>query len=242
MESFCGITCPIQKGISLSATKEERGLFRQAGRVRFGLPAHLKKMFRKETALAVLLGTLVFAIVAYKGLFVEGEATGGAMPGLHPTTEELPEAFLAAYPLKETSESHVAATVARGPVSVRKAAAKAGCRIPAGYVYWKTIRAKVTAYDPSRISCGKFADGKTSIGQSAWVLDGVAADPRAIPYGTYVVIPGVGTRHVDDTGSAMRRSWSRNRRFHLDLRVTYPYQARRWGVKYLDVELYRKAS
>lgn len=114
--------------------------------------------------------------------------------------------------------------------------------LPPGYVFWKEIVATVTAYEPSRISCGPYADGKTSLGDNAWHLDGVAADPKAIPYRTVVWIPEVGLREVDDTGSAMRHSWSRSQTYHIDLRMTYPYEARRWGVKLLPVRLYRPAS
>jgi 3D (Asp-Asp-Asp) domain-containing protein len=195
----------------------------------------------KDTALAVLLGLVAFTIVASRSLFVEGEATGGITPGLHATTEMPLETLLAASePFEPETETRRAQAPASAPAS-SGASRSASDSVPAGYVYWKTVRAKVTSYDPSRLSCGKFADGKTSIGQNAWVMDGVATDPRAIPYGTYVVIPGVGGKTVDDTGKAMRNSWRRYGRYHIDVRVLYPYQARRWGVKYLDVRLYRKA-
>jgi len=112
--------------------------------------------------------------------------------------------------------------------------------IPEGYTYWKTVRARVTAYEPSWRCCGRFADGKTSIGDNAWRQDGVAADPSVIPYGTLVSIPKVGgLRKVDDTGPGMRKSTSKGI-YHIDLRMKYYYQARQWGNQYLDVKLYRK--
>ena len=113
--------------------------------------------------------------------------------------------------------------------------------VPDGYVYWKTIKAKVTAYEPSKRCCGRFADGKTSTGGNAWRIDGCAAYPGAVPYGTLVQIPGVGFRKVDDTGPAMRRSWARGR-YHIDVRMKYYYQARRWGCRTMDVKLYRKQA
>jgi 3D (Asp-Asp-Asp) domain-containing protein len=200
-------------------------------------------MPKKDTALAVLLGIVAFTMVASRSLFVEGEATGGTMPALHPTTEMPIEDVLAHSIAREAAEAEMTIKASEPARSATPAptAKSASTGVPKGYVYWKTVRTKVTAYDPSRLSCGKFADGKTSIGQNAWVMDGVASDPTAIPYGTYVVIPGVGGKIVDDTGRAMRNSWRKHGRYHLDLRVTYPYQARRWGVKYLDVKLYRKA-
>ena len=113
--------------------------------------------------------------------------------------------------------------------------------VPEGYVLWKTVSARVTAYEPSRRSCGRFADGKTSLGGNAWKLNGVAACPKAIPYGTLVHIPGVGFRTVDDTGGQMRKSWRRGI-YHVDLRMTYIYQARRWGNRHLTIKLYKKSA
>ncbi len=113
--------------------------------------------------------------------------------------------------------------------------------VPEGYVYWKTVKARVTAYEPSKRCCGRFADGKTSTGGNAWKMDGCAAYPGALPYGTLVHIPGIGFRKVDDTGPAMRRSWARGR-YHIDVRMKYFYQARRWGLKSMDVKLYRKQA
>ncbi|OHB74876.1 MAG: hypothetical protein A2Z34_05055 [Planctomycetes bacterium RBG_16_59_8] len=114
-----------------------------------------------------------------------------------------------------------------------------GIPIPEGYEYWKTVMAKVTAYDPSALSCGKFADGKTSLLDNAWRLDGCAVDPQAIPYRSLVYIPGAGLREADDTGSAMKKSWRRSSVYHIDLRMHYPYQARQWGVKWVPVHLFR---
>jgi len=112
-------------------------------------------------------------------------------------------------------------------------------RVPKGYEIWKKVTAKLTAYEPGYRSCGKFADGKTSIGKSAWKMDGCATDPRAIPYGTLVDIPGIGIREVDDTGAAMRRSWRRGR-YQIDIRFRYYAEARRYGVKTRTVTLLRK--
>ncbi len=109
---------------------------------------------------------------------------------------------------------------------------------PPGYVYWKSVGAKVTAYDPTERCCGDSADGRTSLGDDAWVMDGVATAPEAIPYRTRLWVPGVGWREVDDTGSAMRRAWKKGQ-YLVDLRVPYYGQARRWGVRRLTLHLYR---
>jgi len=205
-------------------------------------------MSSKRSALAVVLGLVALGIVASQSLFVEGEATGTTVPGLHPTTETAIAALIA----DETQAAAVAEVKCREtpqaqPVrsTASAAAPKAAARpdgVPAGYVYWKTVHAKVTAYEPTERSCGKHANGRTSIGENAWVMDGVAADPRAIPYGTYLVIPGIGTKEVDDTGSAMRHFWRQHGRYQVDVRMPYYGQAKRFGVKNLDVKLYRKVS
>ena len=202
-------------------------------------------MRNRKTVKPVLVG-VALAMAASLGFFVEGETAGTLAPGLHPTTEVAVAALHDGGGPAAAVEVDVPAPSAKAPQKKAAAARAVKARaksnpVPPGYVYWKTVRAKVTAYEPSRRSCGKFANGKTSVGQNAWRMDGVATDPRAIPYGTVCVIPGVGVRKVDDTGSAMRRSWRRHRRFHIDVRMTYFYQARRWGVKYLDVKLYKKA-
>jgi 3D (Asp-Asp-Asp) domain-containing protein len=100
--------------------------------------------------------------------------------------------------------------------------------MPSGYRYWGTVVAKVTAYEPSVVSCGYFADGKTSTLRNAWKPDGCAVAPDAIPYGTLVWIPGIGWRLADDTGSAMKRSWKKGV-YHIDVRMSSVSQCRRWG-------------
>lgn len=112
--------------------------------------------------------------------------------------------------------------------------------VPAGYEYWKTIKAKLTAYCPRRCCCGRFANGKTSTGRNAWRADGCGVAPRLIPYGTLLKIPGAGIRKADDTGPAMRRS-SRRGIYHIDIRMTSHWAARKWGVRWRSIDLFRKA-
>lgn len=111
---------------------------------------------------------------------------------------------------------------------------------PEGYRHWKEVKeATLTAYDPSRRSCGKFADGLTSTGEDAWEMDGVAVDPEVIPYGTIIYIPGIGYRVADDTGAAMQNSWDHHRTVHIDIRMTYHYQARQFGTDERNIHLFR---
>jgi 3D (Asp-Asp-Asp) domain-containing protein len=151
------------------------------------------------------------------GADAKGASSGGA-----------PEGWVKAIPLTRVPDD---------PILPEADAADAGTP-PPGYALWKSVQAKVTAYEPTEVSCGNSADGRTSIGRNAWRTDGVAADPRAIPYGAIVWIPEIGFRKVDDTGGAMRQSWERRRVYHLDVRMTYVHQARKWGVRHLPVCIY----
>ncbi len=217
-------------------------------------------MRRGKAALSVLVGVVALIIAAYKSPYVEGEAT--RLTAEHSTVAaQGAEALVpveAAQSLGTVTPAEVSypdaapvfsPTLLPGPVAqaavasaaTTTAAAAKASPAPDGYKYWKTIHAKVTAYDPGPRSCGKWAaHGKTSTGESAWVMDGVAADPKAIPYGTYCDLPGIGFKMVDDTGGAMRHSWRSHGVYHLDLRVARYSDAVKWGVKYMDVDLYKK--
>ncbi|MBL0927536.1 MAG: 3D domain-containing protein [Phycisphaerales bacterium] len=103
-----------------------------------------------------------------------------------------------------------------------------------------TIRMKVTAYSPDWRSCGESADGWTSTMRRVETNAGrmVAADPRVLPYGSLVRIPGYAGGDVVpvlDCGGAIK-----GRR----LDVLYPTHARakRWGVQWLTVEIWEYAD
>ncbi len=97
------------------------------------------------------------------------------------------------------------------------------------YVY---ERALVTAYCPCIRCCGRFSDGKTSTGVDA-LLSGVAADPKRLPYGTVLIIPGYGRTSVDDTGSAMRNADD----LHIDVRFPTHQEALEFGRQRLGIEI-----
>ncbi len=102
------------------------------------------------------------------------------------------------------------------------------------------VRSKVTAYCPCRVCCGVHANGRTAIGRDAGGR-GAAVDPQAVPYGSILRVPQAGYVETDDTGGAMRRSWRREGILHIDLRMRTHAEARRWGVRWLEVAIYRPA-
>lgn len=107
------------------------------------------------------------------------------------------------------------------------------------------VPAVVTAYTPS-IEGGGAGTGKTAIGirtdESPY---GVAADPRRIPYGAWVYVPGYREEPekggpwwpVDDTGGAMRQSADRGV-LHIDLRMKNVWSARQWGTRVVTITIY----
>jgi 3D (Asp-Asp-Asp) domain-containing protein len=103
----------------------------------------------------------------------------------------------------------------------------------------KVVPMKVTAYCLCPRCCGKWANVRTrvtSTGKDARIFDGVAADPKLLPYGTVLDIPGVGKRVVDDTGGAMRQD-AKKGIYHIDLRMASHKEACRFGVRVLDVTI-----
>ena len=107
----------------------------------------------------------------------------------------------------------------------------------------KIKRMLVTAYCPCEKCCGKYADGKTSIGRNAWKTFGVAADPKVLPYGTKLKFPKipefpeVNIREVDDTGGAMRQSTKKGI-CHIDVRFHSHKKALQFGRQWLNVEIF----
>jgi 3D (Asp-Asp-Asp) domain-containing protein len=70
---------------------------------------------------------------------------------------------------------------------------------------------------------------------------GIAADPRILPYGTYIQVPGYLEKSepntawmVDDTGGGMRKSWRRGI-IHIDVRFRTESSARKFGKKTISV-------
>lgn len=136
---------------------------------------------------------------------------------------------------------------------VIRAVAQAAITLPAPAVTrpiqppsdWWYIRTIVTGYSPYDIGDRGRADTEDT--KTATMTDwrshpyGIAVDPRIIPYGTYIQVPGYLERaepdsawKVDDTGGKMRQSWRRGV-LHIDVRFKTEASARQFGKKTLDV-------
>lgn len=100
----------------------------------------------------------------------------------------------------------------------------------------RVVRLKVTAYCPCPICCGNDADGITACGKSVRANGGrFVATAGAVPMGAFVSVPGYyGSQPVPvydrlGPGPANR----------LDVYFPTHRQAKQWGVRYLDVVVYR---
>jgi 3D (Asp-Asp-Asp) domain-containing protein len=109
----------------------------------------------------------------------------------------------------------------------------------------KTIRMFITAYDACDEACvGKHAyvwPRKTATGSDA-ELPGVAADLAAIPAGSKVNIPGMGTFTVDDDGGAMRCAARKTVDPYYQLDVRVPAHCDRYADPRIPSEAHFRAA
>ena len=100
----------------------------------------------------------------------------------------------------------------------------------------KRISVKTTAYsnDDFSINVARWRDQRTATNKP--VKRGmVAADWRVFPPGTRIYIPGYGEAVVEDRGGGVKG-------FHLDLFVDSYKEARKWGVRNMDVYVIEMGS
>lgn len=104
----------------------------------------------------------------------------------------------------------------------------------------RTVTMVVTAYSPDARSCGPFADGNTATLHSVWTnaMQLVAADPRVLPYGSIISVPGYASGElvpVLDCGQAIKGN-------RLDVLYPSHTQARKWGRQRLKVTIWEYAD
>ncbi len=104
----------------------------------------------------------------------------------------------------------------------------------------RTLWMTVTAYSPDERSCGVFADGLTATLHSVHTNDFslVAADPKVLPYGSMITVPGYDQNRVVpvlDCGGAIKGH-------RLDVLYPTHEQARTWGVRRLRVVVWQYAD
>lgn len=86
---------------------------------------------------------------------------------------------------------------------------------------------KLTAYEPSEVSCGEFANGYTSTGKIATANRTIAVDPSVIPYGTEVKIND-NIYIAEDCGGAIKGN-------RIDVFFNTIEECDAFGVRYSEV-------
>ncbi|MGV3720658.1 MAG: 3D domain-containing protein, partial [Actinomycetota bacterium] len=91
------------------------------------------------------------------------------------------------------------------------------------YTGKRVLTVVATAYDPGPGSCGKHANGKTCNGKRAG-YGIIAVDPKQIPLGSKLYVPGYGYGIAADVGSAIKGN-------RIDLGYNSRAGALAWGKK-----------
>jgi 3D (Asp-Asp-Asp) domain-containing protein len=98
---------------------------------------------------------------------------------------------------------------------------------------WQTVRMRVTAYCACRTCCGKYSNGITANNHKVRWGDTFVASDKMYRFGTEMRIPGYNqdrTVKVLDRGRVIKG-------YRLDVFFNSHKVAKKWGVKYLDVEV-----
>lgn len=131
---------------------------------------------------------------------------------------------------REVERKTVSETVVREPIHQVVVARKPETLGSRGaYIGKRTITVLATAYDPGAGSCGPYADGKTCNGKRAG-YGIIAVDPKLIPLGAKLHIPGYGYGIAADVGGAIKGN-------HVDLGFNSRSGARQWGKKYVRLTI-----
>jgi len=86
-----------------------------------------------------------------------------------------------------------------------------------------------TAYDPGPGSCGKWADGQTCNGKRAG-YGIIAVDPKVIPLGAKIFVPGYGYGVAADVGGAIKGN-------RIDLGYNSRSGSFKWGRRQVVIQI-----
>ena len=105
-----------------------------------------------------------------------------------------------------------------------------------GKAQWETVRMRVTAYCACRICCGRNSDGRTANMHRIRRGDVFVAADKKYRFGTEIIVPGYNrdrSVEVMDRGRVIKGN-------RLDVFFNSHSTARKWGCKYLNVQVRTK--
>lgn len=91
---------------------------------------------------------------------------------------------------------------------------------------YRNVRVLASAYSPRDRGVGKYTFSEIKVQPNV-----IAVDPRVIPLGSIVYVPGYGIAVAADTGSAIKG-------YRIDLFMQNRKQALNWGKKYIGIYIY----
>jgi 3D (Asp-Asp-Asp) domain-containing protein len=98
------------------------------------------------------------------------------------------------------------------------------------YAGIRTLKVLTSAYDPGPGSCGKWAKGGVTCNGKRAGYGIIAVDPKMIPLGTKMYVPGYGHGIAADVGGAIKGN-------RLDLGFNSRSGAMQWGKRWLTIQI-----
>jgi len=135
--------------------------------------------------------------------------------------------------LLSTATSYPASSSAPAPKTVIFEAEQNGEAQVGEVSEWRTVRMRVTAYCACRRCCGRHANGRTASNHRIRRGDVFVASDKMYRFGTKMAIPGYNNSQavkVLDRGRVIKGN-------RLDVFIPSHRRARKWGVRYLDVQV-----
>ncbi|MBX3388714.1 MAG: 3D domain-containing protein [Phycisphaeraceae bacterium] len=188
----------------------------------------------------------LLGLTAYSAVLAKEARSAQPLAAIEVINADAPSGPL---PSQQRAESPQKNQVSDDRATDRRAEAHPATKIfPAGTRFFdgrpvraaRTIEMVVTAYSPDGRSCGSFADGMTAtlhhVSTNGTKL--VAADPKLLPYGALLTIPGYDAGNVVpvlDCGGAIKGN-------RLDVLFPTHEEARKWGVRKIKVTVWDYAD
>ena len=134
--------------------------------------------------------------------------------------------------LLSTATSYPASSSAPSPQTVIEAEQNGEAEV-GDTCQWRTVRMRVTAYCACKKCCGKHANGRTATNHRIRRGDAFVAADKMYRFGTEMIIPGYNNSKavkVLDRGRVIKGN-------RLDVFIPSHRNARKWGVRYMDVKV-----
>jgi 3D (Asp-Asp-Asp) domain-containing protein len=135
--------------------------------------------------------------------------------------------------LLSTATSYPASGSAPSPKTVNFEAEQNGEAEVGEVSEWRNVRMRVTAYCACRRCCGRHSNGRTASNHRIRRGDVFVAADKMYRFGTEMAIPGYNNAKVVkvlDRGRVIKGN-------RLDVFIPSHKRARKWGVRYLDVQV-----